>query len=108
MPSTCSAAITTKKRRFDVIILDPPAFAKTRGAVEGALRGYKEINLRAMKMLPEGGFLVTCSCSQHVSRQAFEDMLLSAARDAHRLVRVVEARTRARPPYAPARPRRST
>ena len=64
--------------------------------VEGALRGYKEINLRAMKMLPEGGFLVTCSCSQHVSRQAFEDMLLSAARDAHRLVRVVEARTQGR------------
>ena len=85
-----------EKRRFDVIILDPPAFAKTRGAVEGALRGYKEINLRAMKMLPEGGFLVTCSCSQHVSRQAFEDMLLSAARDAHRLVRVVEARTQGR------------
>ncbi|MGI5885397.1 MAG: class I SAM-dependent rRNA methyltransferase [Candidatus Spyradocola sp.] len=82
-----------EKRHFDVIILDPPAFAKTRSAVPGALRGYKEINLRAMKMLPEGGFLVSCSCSQHVSRQAFEEMLLSAARDAHRQVRIVESRT---------------
>ena len=82
-----------EKTHYDVIILDPPAFTKTRQAVEGALRGYKEINLRAMKILPPGGFLVTCSCSQHVSEQAFSEMLLSAARDAHRQVRIVEQRT---------------
>ena len=82
-----------EKTRYDVIILDPPAFTKTRQAVEGALRGYKEINLRAMKILPPGGFLVTCSCSQHVSEQAFSEMLLNAARDAHRQVRIVEERT---------------
>ena len=82
-----------EKTHYDVIILDPPAFTKTRQAVEGALRGYKEINLRAMKILPPGGFLVTCSCSQHVSEQAFSEMLLNAARDAHRQVRIVEERT---------------
>ena len=82
-----------EKTHYDVIILDPPAFTKTRQAVEGALRGYKEINLRAMKILPPGGFLVTCSCSQHVSEQAFAEMLLNAARDAHRQVRIVEQRT---------------
>ncbi|MGN1249873.1 MAG: class I SAM-dependent rRNA methyltransferase, partial [Candidatus Spyradocola sp.] len=82
-----------EKTHYDVIILDPPAFTKTRQAVEGALRGYKEINLRAMKILPPGGFLVTCSCSQHVSEQAFSEMLLNAARDAHRQVRIVEQRT---------------
>ena len=82
-----------EKKHYDVIILDPPAFTKTRSAVEGALRGYKEINLRAMKMLPKGGFLVTCSCSQHVSPAAFVEMLLGAARDAHRQIRIVEART---------------
>ena len=82
-----------EKTHYDVIILDPPAFTKTRQAVEGALRGYKEINLRAMNILPPGGFLVTCSCSQHVSEQAFSEMLLNAARDAHRQVRIVEERT---------------
>ena len=82
-----------EKTHYDVIILDPPAFTKTRQAVEGALRGYTEINLRAMKILPPGGFLVTCSCSQHVSEQAFTEMLLNAARDAHRQVRIVEERT---------------
>ena len=82
-----------EKKHYDVIILDPPAFTKTRSAVDGALRGYKEINLRAMKMLPKGGFLVSCSCSQHVSPAAFVEMLLSAAKDAHRQIRIVEART---------------
>lgn len=80
-------------RQYDVIILDPPAFTKTRSAIDSALRGYKEINLRAMKMLPKGGFLVSCSCSQHVSPAAFEEMLLSAAKDAHRQLRLVEKRT---------------
>ena len=76
-------------RQFDVIVLDPPAFAKNRASVLGALRGYKEINLRAMKMLPPGGILITCSCSHHVSTQAFEAMTAEAASDAGRTVRLL-------------------
>lgn len=75
--------------RWDVIVLDPPSFAKSRGAMEGATRGYKEINLRAMKCLPPGGFLVTCSCSQHMTPDLFRAMVASAARDAYREVREV-------------------
>ena len=68
--------------RFDAIVLDPPAFAKTKRAVEGALRGYKELNLRALKMLKPGGLLVTCSCSHHVSWSDLEGSVASAAADA--------------------------
>jgi 23S rRNA (cytosine1962-C5)-methyltransferase len=75
--------------QWDVIVLDPPSFAKSRGAMEGATRGYKEINLRAMKCLPPGGFLVTCSCSQHMTPDLFRAMVASAARDAHRELREV-------------------
>ena len=75
--------------QWDVIVLDPPSFAKSRGALEGATRGYKEINLRAMKCLPPGGFLVTCSCSQHMTPELFREMVASAARDAYREVREV-------------------
>jgi 23S rRNA (cytosine1962-C5)-methyltransferase len=75
--------------QWDVIVLDPPSFAKSRGAMEGATRGYKEINLRAMKLLPPGGFLVTCSCSQHMTPELFRDMVASAAHDAYREVREV-------------------
>ncbi|HEY8552083.1 MAG TPA: class I SAM-dependent rRNA methyltransferase [Thermaerobacter sp.] len=78
--------------RYDVIILDPPAFAKNRQALPGAYRGYKEINLRAMKMLPPGGILVTCSCSYHMTRELFEAMLLDAARDTGRRLRILERR----------------
>lgn len=78
--------------RFDTIVLDPPAFAKTRRAVEGALRGYKELNLRALKMLRPGGLLVTCSCSHHVGWADLEGAVASAAADAHRRVRVLERR----------------
>ena len=74
-------------RTWDVVVLDPPAFAKSRGALEGATRGYKEINLRAMKCLPPGGILVTCSCSQHMTPELFRAMVADAARDAHREVR---------------------
>jgi len=77
---------------FDVIILDPPAFAKNRKALDNAYRGYKEINLRAMKMLNSGGILVSSSCSQPVDAAMFETMLFEAARDAGRRVRVVERR----------------
>lgn len=83
-------------QRFDVIVLDPPAFAKNRGAVEAALRGYKEINLRAMRLLNPGGILITCSCSYHVNEALFIEMLADAARDAGRIVQLVEKRTQSR------------
>ena len=71
-----------KGERYDTIVLDPPAFAKTRRKASEALKGYKELNLRALKMLSSGGVLVTCSCSHHVSEQEFLDMLRDAANDA--------------------------
>ena len=77
---------------FDVIVLDPPAFAKSKRAVEGALRGYKELNLRALKMLSPGGLLVTCSCSHHVSWADLEAAVAAAAADASRRVRLLERR----------------
>ncbi len=83
---------TVQAGRFDLIVLDPPAFARNRQALPGAYRGYKEINLRAMKLLPPGGILVTCSCSYHMTRDLFGQMLVEAARDARRTVRVLEER----------------
>lgn len=82
--------------RFDTIVLDPPAFAKNRGAVEAALRGYKEINLRAMRLLNPGGMLITCSCSYHVGEDLFLGVLAQAASDAGRALQIVEKRTQAR------------
>jgi len=82
--------------RFDTVILDPPAFAKSKGAVEKARRGYKEINLRALKLLPPGGILITCSCSYHVHEADLEEILAEAARDAGATVTVVEKRRQAR------------
>jgi 23S rRNA (cytosine1962-C5)-methyltransferase len=79
-------------RRYDTIVLDPPAFAKTRRDLEKALRGYKELNLRAMKMLRLGGILVTCSCSFHVSAADFLKVVADAAQDAHKSLRVIENR----------------
>jgi 23S rRNA (cytosine1962-C5)-methyltransferase len=79
-------------QRYDTIVLDPPAFAKSKRALEGALRGYKEMNLRALKMLTPSGTLVTCSCSQHVSLADFQAMLASASADAKRRVQVLETR----------------
>lgn len=81
--------------QYDTIVLDPPAFAKSRRAVEGALRGYKELNLRALKMLRSGGVLVTCSCSQHISGADFTATVASAAADAGRRVRLLERRSAA-------------
>lgn len=78
--------------RFDIVVLDPPAFAKSRAAVAGAYRGYKEINLRAMRLLPPGGILVTCSCSHHMPEPLFLECVHEAARDAGRLLRVIERR----------------
>ncbi len=78
--------------RFDTIVLDPPAFAKSKRAVEGALRGYKELNLRALKMARPGGLLITCSCSHHVGWTDLEGAVASAAADAGRRVRLLERR----------------
>jgi len=80
------------REQFDSIVLDPPAFAKSKRAVEGALRGYKELNLRAMQMLKPHALLVTCSCSHHVSLAEFESVVASAAADAHRRVRLLQRR----------------
>jgi 23S rRNA (cytosine1962-C5)-methyltransferase len=81
--------------RFDVIVLDPPAFAKNRASLKAAIRGYKEINLRALKLLNAGGVLVTCTCSYHVSEELFVEILAQAAIDAHRRVQIVEKRMQA-------------
>lgn len=83
-------------RRFRMVILDPPAFAKNRDSVEAAHRGYKEINFRALRILEPGGFLITCSCSYHVSEALFLQILAEAANDAHKPLAVVERRTQAR------------
>jgi len=82
-------------RQYDTIVLDPPAFARSKRNLDAAIRGYKELNLRALKMLRPGGILVTCSCSFHVSESDFLEVLTSAAVDAHRSVRVLEKRTQA-------------
>ena len=79
-------------RRYDTIVLDPPAFAKSKRAAEGAMRGYKELNLRAMKMLRPGGTLVTCSCSHHIPAVEFNEVLAASASDAGRRVQVLESR----------------
>ncbi|HKM47160.1 MAG TPA: class I SAM-dependent rRNA methyltransferase [Terriglobales bacterium] len=79
-------------RRYDTIVLDPPAFAKSKRDLDKALRGYKELNLRAMKMLRPGGILVTCSCSFHVGAADFLKVVADAAQDAHKSLRVVENR----------------
>ena len=80
-------------RRFQMVILDPPAFAKNRDSIPAAHRGYKEINLRAMKILQPGGFLLTCSCSYHITEALFLQILAEAANDARKTVVVAERRT---------------
>ena len=81
---------------FDTIVLDPPAFAKNRAAVGRALAGYKEINLRALRLLAPGGHLITCSCSYHVDESTFVAVVTDAALDARATVTLVEKRTQAR------------
>ena len=83
-------------RHYDTIVLDPPAFAKTKRDLDKAMRGYKELNLRAMKMLRPGGILVTCSCSFHVSGADFVEVVSDAARDAHKSLRLIENRGQAK------------
>jgi 23S rRNA (cytosine1962-C5)-methyltransferase len=83
-------------QRYDTVVLDPPAFAKAKRDLDAAMRGYKELNLRALKMLRPGGTLVSCSCSYHVSQTDFLEMLASAARDAGRTLRLIEVRGQAK------------
>jgi 23S rRNA (cytosine1962-C5)-methyltransferase len=90
LPSLASA-----KRKFDLVVVDPPAFTKSRSAVEGAARGYKEVNLRALKLLAPGGVLVSCSCSHHMSEAHLFELIASAALDVGKQLRVLERRTQA-------------
>jgi 23S rRNA (cytosine1962-C5)-methyltransferase len=83
------------ERRYSMVVLDPPAFAKSRKTLDDAARGYKEINLRALRLLEPGGVLVTCSCSHHLSEAAFFEIVAEAALDAGRTLRVLERRTQA-------------
>jgi 23S rRNA (cytosine1962-C5)-methyltransferase len=83
----------TRKSDFDLIILDPPAFTKSKQTLDRAVRGYKEINLRALKMLPPAGILMTCSCSHHMNPDLFWEIINSAAVDAKRQIRLLERRT---------------
>jgi 23S rRNA (cytosine1962-C5)-methyltransferase len=82
-------------QRFDTIVLDPPAFAKNRASAPAAIRGYKEINLRALKLLNPGGILITCTCSYHMSEEMFLTTIAEAANDAHRTLQLIEKRTQA-------------
>ena len=84
-----------KGEKFDVVILDPPAFAKSRNSVKNAVKGYREINLRAMKLVKDGGFLATCSCSHFMTYELFTQTLQQAAGNAHKRLRQVEFRTQA-------------
>jgi 23S rRNA (cytosine1962-C5)-methyltransferase len=83
-------------RRYDTIVLDPPAFAKSKRDLDAALRGYKELNLRALKMLRPRGTLITCTCSYHVNQNSFLEMLATASLDAHRTLRLIEVRGQAK------------
>ena len=94
--STCCTSSTSAGERFDTVILDPPAFAKSKDAIPKAARGYKEINLRALRILKPGGCLITCSCSYHIHEDDFEAILADAATDAGATVTVVEKRRQAR------------
>jgi len=87
---------SSSSRRYDTIVLDPPAFAKSKRDLDAALRGYKELNLRALKMLRPGGILISCSCSYHVSQTNFLEMLADAALDARRTLRLIEVRGQAK------------
>ncbi len=80
-------------QRYDLVVLDPPAFAKSKDHVKSASKGYRKINADGMRLVKDGGFLATCTCSHFMTRELFEQMLQNAARDAHVLLRQVEART---------------
>jgi 23S rRNA (cytosine1962-C5)-methyltransferase len=86
-------SLVAARRTFEMVVVDPPAFTKSRAALEGAVRGYKEINLRALRLLHRGGILVSCSCSHHMSEAHLLEVIASAALDCGRQLRVVERRT---------------
>lgn len=90
------AGYSSARRQFQTVVLDPPAFAKTRNHLEAAMRAYKEINLKAMRLLSPGGVLITCSCSHHVSESGFFEVVASASLDAGRRMRVLERRIQSR------------
>jgi len=94
-PGAPSMAQASSRHGWDCIVLDPPAFAKSKRATESALRGYKELNLRALHLLAPGGTLITCSCSHHVSLAEFTAVVASAAADAGRSVQLLETRAAA-------------
>ena len=87
--------LNRKNELFDVVILDPPAFTKSRNSIKAAARGYREINLRGMKLVRDGGYLATCSCSHFMDPELFAKTIREAARDAHKRLRQVEFRTQA-------------
>jgi 23S rRNA (cytosine1962-C5)-methyltransferase len=87
------AGLVSARRKFETVIVDPPAFTKTRAAKDGALRGYKDINLRALRLLDSGGLLVSCSCSHHVSEADLLEVMAEAALDTDKQLRVLERRT---------------
>lgn len=87
--------LVAARQKFDLVVVDPPAFTKSRGAIEGAARGYKEINLRALSLLDSRGILVTCSCSHHMSEAHFLELIAAAALDCGKQLRVLERRTQA-------------
>jgi 23S rRNA (cytosine1962-C5)-methyltransferase len=87
--------LEARGERYDTIVLDPPAFAKNRASLKAAIRGYKEINLRALKLLNQGGVLITCTCSYHVSEHLFAEILADAALDARRRLQIMEKRMQA-------------
>ena len=89
------AGLVSSRRQFDTVVLDPPAFAKSRTNLDAALRGYKEINFKALRLLAPGGTLVTCSCSHHVQESALLQVVAEAALDARRTLRILERRTQA-------------
>ena len=84
-----------KGEKFDVVILDPPAFTKSRSSVKNAVKGYREINLRAMRLVKDGGFLATCSCSHFMTYELFTQTIGQAAKNVHKRLRQVEYRTQA-------------
>ncbi len=87
--------LVASRRTYDLVVVDPPAFTKSRAAVEGASRGYKELNLRALRLLSKGGVLVTCSCSHHMSEAHLLEIVAAAALDSGKQLRVLERRTQA-------------
>ena len=87
--------LSEEKRKFDLVILDPPAFTKSRDSVKNAVKGYREINLRAMGLIEDGGYLATCSCSHFMTPELFAQTIGQAAAGAHKRLRQVEYRTQA-------------